>query len=79
MPRLDDPPNTQPVVPPPRRRTRHVSHALAAVASLAVLTLAIGVHLAATALIVIAAGHLALVGLVVGLMRVRQRAAKTRS
>lgn len=64
----------EPLIPPLQSRASQLkSHALIAIVALLVLTLAIGVHTVTAALIVIAAGHLALVGLIAGFVAIRRR------
>jgi hypothetical protein len=60
--------------PTPGRLVRIVHHILAAIAALAVVTLAVGVHMAASGLIILAFGHLVVVGLAYLLVRHRDRA-----
>lgn len=55
------------------RGQRLRAHALTTVVILSVLTLALGMHFAATALVVVGVGHLFLVGLVAGVAWMRRR------
>lgn len=57
----------------PGRLGAVVRHVLAAIAALAVLTLAVGVHMAVPGMIVLALGHLAAVGVAFLVLRHRER------
>ena len=68
--------------PEPRsssRGQRLRAHALTAVVILSALTLALGMHLAATALVVVGAGHLFLGGVVAGVAWMRRRSTRVAS
>lgn len=63
-----------PPIPLPQSRASQVkSHLVLAIIVLLVLTLAIGVHTATTALVVVALGHLVLIGLIAGFAAIRRR------
>lgn len=64
----------EPLISSPQgRASLFKRHALLAVIVLLVLTLAIGVHTATTTLVVIAVGHLGLIGLIAGFAAIRRR------
>lgn len=66
-------PDEPPISLPQSRTSQAKKHLLLAVIVLLVLTLAIGIHTATAALIVIAFGHLILIGLIAGFAAIRRR------
>lgn len=62
-----------PISLPQSRASQVKTHLLLAVIVLLVLTLAIGIHTATTTVVLIAAGHLMLIGLIAGFAAIRRR------